>query len=302
MPHLLQINNSYLAPLTMGDTIDIIAPASGCHPEVATKLKQVIESWGLQCRTSENLFGKDLLCANSDEQRFLQLTDALTNKTSKAVWCLLGGYGSSRLIPHLNNLTPLTQKKFFIGFSDITALHIFFQKWNWTTIHGPSGRQTALKKVADESITILKELLFQSKNTLSYEQLHALNKTAKNSQLIEAEIIGGNLSLIQASLATNWQIDTHNKILFIEEINERGYKIDRMLEHIKQAKILQHVKAILFGDCIGGEEVDGKSLVADVIRRFSDHCDIPAFQIENVGHGTINHPIILGSQSKILLK
>lgn len=292
--------NNHQLSLQVGDTVDIIAPAAGCHPEVADKLKQFLESWGLKCHIPQDLFGDDLLCANSDDKRLEHLLNALSNKRSKAVWCLLGGYGSTRLIPLLSQIKPLPQTKLFIGFSDITALHIFLQKqWGWKTIHGPSGRQAALKLVADESIQLLKTILFREQQTIQFDNLQPLNNSAKQNTVIQAPIIGGNLCLIEASLGTSWQIDTTNKILLVEETNERGYRIDRMFEHLKQAGVIQQAKAILLGDFTGGNETDGKSLVNDTLTQFANHCEIPVLKIENVGHGKVNHPIVFGQPTEL---
>lgn len=286
----------HLMPLKSGDVVDIIAPASGCHTDVLTKLDQLLASWGLKSNISSDIFGEDLLCANSDEQRFSQLVSAISNSQSKAIWCLLGGYGSTRLIPFLNQLKPIPQKKFFIGFSDITALHIFLQQhWGWTTIHGPSGRQSALNIVSSESVAFLKELLMNEKNSIIYDCLRPLNKHAIASREIYGSIVGGNLSLIQASLGTDWQMDASNKIIFMEEINERAYRVDRILQHLKQAEIFQQAKAIIFGDFIGGVEVDGTCVVQQVLENFAIDSAVPVLQMSGVGHGRDNYPLILGS-------
>jgi len=284
-------NNFSLQP---GDTVDVIAPASGCHPEVIEKFKTFLTGWELKYHIPEDIFGSDLLCANSDEKRFNQLSAALSNSHSKAVWCLLGGYGSPRLLPLLEKLKPIAQHKLFIGFSDITALHIFLQmKWGWQTIHGPSGRQAALSQVSASSLNSLKKMLFSEKNTLTYA-LQPLNKLAENDSTITTSIIGGNLSLIQTSIGTRWQINPTDKILFIEETSERAYKVDRMLGHLKQAGILDQAKAIILGDFTGGAEPGGGNFVADTLKIFAEHCNIPVLHLAGAGHGESNYPISFG--------
>ncbi|MBA3537097.1 MAG: LD-carboxypeptidase [Tatlockia sp.] len=290
-------NRIYLKP---GDIVDIVAPSSKCHPSVLEKLKELLESWGLQSRYPEDIFGDSLLYANSDEKRFSHLNYALTNEESKLVWCLLGGYGATKLIPMLNKLKPPPHSKQLIGFSDATALHIFLQgQWGWSTIHGPSGYQAALNKVSADSIAMLKKILFNEGEIDSYEQITPLNSNAMKNSEICAPIIGGNLHMIQASLGTIWQIDTDEKILFIEEINERAYRIDRVLAHLSQAGLFEKVKAILFGDLIDKGEPDGKFLVMKTIEEFASQCNSPVLQISNIGHGPINNPIILGLTAKL---
>ncbi len=291
-----QTKLSYLEP---GDTIDIIAPSSKCHPSVVEKFREVIHSWGLHCHIPSDLFGDNLLYANSDEKRFIHLQNALLNPDSKAVWCLLGGYGSTKLIPKLKQIKPPSHPKLLIGFSDITALHIFLQgQWGWTTLGGPSGYQVSLSRVAKTSVELLQTILFGKAQSLIYD-ITTLNQLANKQQTITAPIIGGNLHLIQASLGTFWQIDATDKILFIEEFNERAYRIDRILAHLEQAGIFKNAKAILFGDMIDKGEPDGRFLVKEVIQEFATQCALPVLQISNIGHGAINNPLLFGHPATI---
>src|SRR5262245_43885205 len=108
--------------LQSSDVIDIIAPSSACPMEDIPAIKALITSLGLRCRIPEDLFGKNLFSANSDEMRFKYLQEALQSD-SKAIWCVRGGYGATRLIPYLAQLTPISSVKMLIGSSDITALH-----------------------------------------------------------------------------------------------------------------------------------------------------------------------------------
>lgn len=289
----------YLKP---GDVVDIIAPSSKSHPSLLDSIKALLGAWGLKCHIPDDIFGDSLLYANSDENRFIQLKQALLNNNSKAVWCLLGGYGSTKLIPMLSQIQPPEKAKIFIGFSDITALHIFLQcKWGWHTIHGPSGYQAALKKVSMNSVNLLKDLLFHQFKVLAYDEIVPLNTLAKKDDVIDAPIIGGNLHMIQASLGTSWQINADNKILFIEEINERAYRIDRVLSQLNQAGIIEKSRAILFGNFIDKGEPDGRFLVKETLREFSSQCAIPVLQIGNIGHGPTNNPILLGQTAKLIM-
>lgn len=291
------VNRLFLQP---GDVVDIVAPSSKCHPSVLENIKQLIESWELQCHFPDDLFGENLLYANSDEKRFAHLEHALSNSTSKAIWCLLGGCGATRLIPMLSKMKPPICPKIFIGFSDITALHIFFQKqWGWSTIHGPSGYQASLNKVSPDSVNKLKCILFNKNHLLSYDKMIPLNELAKNHSQISATVTGGNLHLIQASIGTPWQIDSTNKIVFIEEVNERAYRVDRSLVHLSQAGIFNQAKAIIFGDFIDPGEPDGKFLVKETLKEFANQCAIPVLQINDIGHGQINYPILLGNLVKL---
>lgn len=283
--------------LNAGDSVEIIAPASRCSEKNLVELQTLLLSWNLNCIVNKNIFGSDLLCANTDEVRFNLLTNALKNPISKAVICARGGYGSSRLIPHLSKISPPRTAKLFVGMSDITALHLYFEKhWQWPTIHGGLTQE----KFSPESIAALKLLLFGYIEQTEHFGL-PLNEHAAQSRLIEANLTGGNLCLVQTSVGTVWQINGSQKIIFLEEVGERGYRVDRMLEHLQQANIFKEAVAIVFGDFTEGNEPDGSSLIMPVLKRFAEKCTVPVVQIKNVGHGFVSFPLILGSRAKLQL-
>lgn len=286
-----------LPVLKPGDSVEIIAPASRCSDEVLSDLKDLLESWQLNCIIDKTIFGSDLLCANTDEIRFNLLKNALQNSVTKAVICVRGGYGSMRLLPKLSKITPINAPKLFVGMSDITAIHLFLeQQWQWPTIHGALARD----KFSPESILSLKSILFGEMEQIELSGL-PLNRLAENNKIIEATLTGGNLTLVQTSIGTIWQIDGQNKIIFLEEIGERGYRVDRMLEHLCQATIFKDAAAVVFGDFLAGNEPNGSSLVKPVLERFAENCAIPVAQIEGIGHSRTNFPILLGSLAKLRL-
>ena len=108
---------------------------------------------------------------------------------------------------------------------------------------------------------------------------------------LSGKLIGGNLCILQCGIGTNWQLDPSDKILFFEDIDERGYRVDRMLMHLQQANILEKAKAIIFGDFVGGKEPNGTSLILPVLQRFADSIDLPVFSLPGCGHGPENFPL-----------
>lgn len=283
--------------LCAGDFIEIVAPSSRSTDSQLYGLKELLESWGLNCIVQKDIFGKDLLCANTDEMRFQHLKNALLNPKSKAVICVRGGYGATRLIPRLMTMHPPKENKIFVGLSDITCLHLYFQKhWGWPTIHGAA----APDKFSHESISAVKTLLFDNK-PVQFKGLIPLNKPAKAEGLIKSTMTGGNLALIQAGIGTCWQIESRNKIILLEEIGERGYRVDRMLEHLSQANLLAPAAAILLGDFLEGNEPNGTSLIDPVLQRFANSIQIPVLKIKGIGHGFINFPIPFGTETHLQL-
>jgi muramoyltetrapeptide carboxypeptidase len=287
-----------LQPLKPGDRVELIAPASRCTSARLEAIKTLCESWGLVCVIEPSLFGDDLLCANDDEARFNAFRHALLREDTQAIFCVRGGYGSARLIPALMGVSKPPVHKLFVGMSDITALHLYLQQaWDWPVILGCA----APDQVSDASIQSLKSILFGE--TAQVQRVGVpMNASAREELSINAPCVtGGNLCLVQASIGTPWQMQGADKIIFLEEVGERGYRIDRMLEHLRQAGLFNRAKAIIFGDCIEGEEPDGSSLIDPVLQRFASHCDIPVVRMEGIGHGHTNWPLVLGARTTLHL-
>ncbi len=286
-----------LPTLKPGDHVEIIAPASRCADTLLNDIRDLLISWQLNCTVSKDIFGDDVLCANTDEKRFQSLKGALQNPNTKAIICARGGYGSMRLIPALTDVSPIPTPKLFVGMSDITALNLYLQQqWGWPTLHGA----LALDKFSPESINSLKSILFGNVQQIVFTG-KPLNKLAESNQTIQSTVTGGNLCVMQAGIGTAWQVDGRGKIILLEEIGERGYRVDRMLEHLSQAGVFKHASAILLGDFLDGKEPDGSSLVNIVLERFAKSCPIPVVQVNGVGHGYTNMALPLGMPTALQL-
>jgi muramoyltetrapeptide carboxypeptidase len=296
-------NWQFLEP---GDIIDIIAPSSTIptteYAEYYIRIKDTLAKIGLIARIPDDLIvlGRDPFSANSLEYRKNHIIDALTNKTSKAVWCIRGGYGAAKLIPYLDKLKIPETPKLLLGFSDITALHLFLQnKWNWCSMHSAVINQSLNNPIF---LKELKPVLFGEESNISYNQLTPMNKAAEASNIINAEITGGNLSLVQTSVLTNWQIQAKDKIIFLEDVSERGYQIDRKLNHLLQAGIFDHAKALIFGEFTPGFEADGSNLCNIAVNNFASSLDIPALSLPLIGHDlNKNSPLPLGTKCTLEL-
>ncbi len=273
--------------LKKGDIIDIIAPASTPRRQVLMDGVKKLKALGFKPRFHKGIISKDNpFHSNSDAYRLKHLYKALSAKDSKAVWCVRGGYGCNRLLPHLQKLKKPKQSKILIGYSDISSLHVFLgQKWKWPTFHGPQfdriggGRMTAAQE--KETFGTIQGLV----QKVVFKNLKPLNTSARKRKVIRGSVTGGNIMVLQSTLGTEWQLDTRNKILFLEEIDERGYRIDRMFEHFKQSGALKGCKAIVFGDILGGDEDSGKNFCFYAVDRFAKSLNIPVFAGIKTGHG-----------------
>lgn len=288
--------------LQQGDQVDIIAPGYGCPPEMLLAAKVFLESIGLVARVPEVMFGEDPFCSHKDEERLRHLYEALANPHSKALWCIRGGYGSARLISGLNKLPIPQYVKLLIGFSDITALHLFVQQhYGWPTLHAGVLSQFCGRKPEDATVKAINAILYGAEKELLFEALVPLNAAAAEPRAIVATVTGGNLSLIQTSIGTSWQLEGKGKIMVIEEVGERGYRIDRMLTHISQSVLLEEVQAVMIGDITEDDEKDGRRLGDIAVMRFAESCAVPVLRCPGIGHGVLNHPLPLGTDVTLTL-
>lgn len=277
-------------------TIQLIAPASGAD---LAKVKKLRTLQNLNIESPTNLTSDSIVFhANSDEARFALLKKALYDDSKDTVvWSLRGGYGSARIIDKLKKLPKPKHKKLVIGYSDITALHLFLsQHWQWQTIHG-SGLLEILNPGKDpKNFEKIADIVDKRINTAEINQLKPLNDQALKSKKITGRLTGGNLSLIQTSIGTSWQIKAANKILFLEDVGEKGYKIDRALHHLKQRGLLKNVKAIVFGEFADSRD----SYVNLALERFAAEINIPVFKSNQFGHGRKNYPLVYNAKTTIV--
>jgi muramoyltetrapeptide carboxypeptidase len=271
--------------LSPGDIVDVVSPGSASLKDDVEEAMELLRSWKLKPRISEKTFAAHPFHSNEDEVRLELLQKALNSKDSRAIWCLRGGYGANRLIPALSKMKKPKSQKALIGYSDITSLHILFQqKWNWTVFHGPLLETMISGRLSPNQIEEARRVLFGEVHEQSF-QLEPMNPLAKKSKKIQAKLSGGNLVVVQSTIGSVAQLNLKNKILVLEEIGERGYRVDRMLEHLEQANILKGCKAVIFGNFLAGDERDGKNFVKFAIDRFAQKISIPCFSGLEIGHG-----------------
>jgi muramoyltetrapeptide carboxypeptidase len=292
-------------PLQKGDIVDLVLPASGLPADVIQLAEAFLNSWGLKARYPKEMLKPHLIFAQSDERRFQFLKDALMNKQSKAVWCLRGGYGSNRLLPFLKDLKSPAQSKFFIGISDVTSLHLFLnQKWGWITYHGSLIDRLAKNTLSEKCKTELKQILFGDISKVQF-LITPCNDLARKITREKARIVGGNLVTIQSSLGTRDEIKTQKKFLFFEELNERGYRLDRMLEQLHQSGKFKDCAGLLVGHVLGGEEKSsepgqiGKSTWDILFKDWQRRLKIPVFSGVPTGHGEDLHCLPLNALAEI---
>lgn len=279
--------------------ITIVAPASGISPDKLETLKIIASQRSFELNFPDNLLANDNSAlpyhANTDEKRLRYLKAALWDPSDAIVWTLRGGYGSARLLDNLRQLPVPQHKKIFIGFSDNTALHLFLsQQWGWKTIHGAGIAQLLDPEHDPQNFSRILTLIHAIKQgtTPIFLDCEPINHTAEKhtASYLHGYLTGGNLTLVENSIGTHWQIQAADKILLLEDVGEKGYRIDRSLYHLYQASIFKHVKAIVLGDFMPVQDDPTLIIALDRFANDMDKIALPVYKTSQCGHGKINYP------------
>lgn len=245
--------------LKKGDTIGIIAPASCTTYEKVLEAKKNIEDMGYQVILGECTKKQWYSYAGTDEERAEEINSFFADKSIDAIICMRGGYGSNRLIELLDFEVIKRNPKIFVGYSDITTLHIALnEKANLITFHGPMAVSNFTGNYNRYTYENFIEMLSNSK----YEQsIKNITKELKvlNEGRAKGKLVGGNLATLIATLGTEYDLDYNGKILFLEEIGEKTYKIDRFLNQLKKHGVFEKIEGLVLGDfknCIQDSEKD----------------------------------------------
>ena len=251
-------------PLQKGDKVAIIAPASPSDKNLIDKCIASLNELGLKVVIGESCLSEHGFLSGTDDIRANDINCMFADKNIKGIFALRGGYGCARLLDLIDFKLIKKNPKIFIGYSDITALHIAInQKSKLITYHGPMISTELIKGLDEYSADYYKKFIFE------HEKIEELLNPERNSLEIinngiaSGELIGGNLSLICSSLGTKYEINTKNKILFLEEVDEVPYKVDRMLTHLKQSGKLKEANGIILGaftNCIAPNNKKSLSL------------------------------------------
>ena len=286
---------SFPIKLKPGDTVDIVLPSSAPQNKNWVKGLQILKSWKLKPRFSKKSLDPHLFHSHTNKQRSLFLNRAFARRDSSAVWLLRGGYGLQKLMPSfMAGHSPSLMKKLFIGYSDGTALHLYLNGQNQASLHAPT--LSDLPHVSLKELSSLKNILFGEKKEITFKNLSCFrNFPSKN---LKACIRGGNLSLLSSSLGTGWFPSFSSCFLFVEDVNEEDYKVDRMLSHLFYSGALKSVQAVLFGHF----KPLNKNRLNKVLKSFSEICSIPLIFNLPCGHQSPNHPLPLNCPAKLSLQ
>lgn len=290
--------------LKKGDKIAIISPAGSVEPTQLEKGIEMIKSKGFEPILGENLYTKfsnGYNYAGTEKQRLKDINWALNDSEISAVWASRGGYGCQHLLKGLNLKEFTKNPKWYIGYSDNTVIQSYLFKKGFASIHGQTIKTSSFG-VTEESYDLLFDIL-KGKNPKYSLKSNQYNKQGNT----EGELVGGNLALIYALLGTKYSFDFKDKILFIEDIGENFYALDRMIMSLELAGVFTKIKGLIVGGMTNmGDEKDNKQyeesfdefanqLIADRISKYN----FPVvFDFPN-GHIKDNRPLIIGSNVNI---
>lgn len=279
--------------LKKGDTVAIVATARKNIDDNLKFATDLLHSWGLNVKIGSTI-GLDLnQLAGTDEQRAQDFQYQMDNQNIKAIWCVRGGYGTVRMLDLLDFTKFKQNPKWIVGFSDVTVLHNHLNTMGFKSIH---GIMPVSSKATEEAKETLRISLFGEK--LKYEiDTHPMNRIGKAS----GELVGGNLSILYSLMGSKSAINCDDKILFMEDLDEYLYHIDRMMMNLRRNGCLESIKGIIVGSMTKMKDNDiawGKDalqIIEDVIKKYN----IPVIYNFPAGHISDNRALIMGNKVSI---
>lgn len=291
------------SPLVAGDVVRLVAPASPLKREILEAgVRFLEEKWGLEVRMAGDLaVRRHLYFAGTPEQRAAELTEALLDPEAKLILPVRGGYGLTSVLPLLDaDAISAASPSIVIGCSDLTALlNWLVQAAGQTCFHGPM--LSSLGRGDDtRGHERMRALLFDGGKP---DQLRSAMTDAHAFCLAPGvavgRAVGGSLSLIAATCGTPAQLDTTDAVLFLEDVGERPYRIDRLLVQVAEAGLFDRCAALVFGDFVGCDEPGGAITWRDAVQRIIRKRSLPVLAGIPFGHGTPNLAFPLGTRVQV---
>lgn len=282
--------------LKKSDKIAITCPAKALKTPMTAAVK-LLESWGLEVVLGETVDAVFHQFAGTDELRTKDMQNFINDDAIKAIIAARGGYGCIRIVDEINWTPLLKNPKWLIGFSDITVFHLQLQSMGIQSIHGQMP--ATIPDSTSSGLESLRKALFGDE--LTYEiPVHPKNKTGNT----KGELIGGNLSLLTACLNSVNDFDYSGKVLFIEEVGEYHYTIDRMMRTLDRAGKFKNLAGLIIGGFTSIKEndiyfgYDAYEIIEEVIKKY----DFPVCYDFPAGHIHDNHALIFGKEINLLIE
>lgn len=278
--------------LQKGDTVLVVSPAKNIDGNLLQSAVRILEQWGLNVEVGKSAGGQYYYFAGTDEERILDMQWAINHSEAKAIICARGGYGSVRVVDGLDYSALKQFPKWLTGFSDITVFHSKWHQLGLWSVHGTVPLFFESQGIDSNPMKTLHAALFG-------EELHLSWPSADENSVgeITAPIVGGNLAILDSLQGTKLDIDVAGKILFLEDVGEYGYKLDRMMWGLKLSGKLQQIVGLVIGgmtdmkDCEPVLNMNTRQILAQFVSEVNGPVafDYPA------GHIANNCAIVLGA-------
>jgi muramoyltetrapeptide carboxypeptidase len=296
-------------PLRPGDAISVAVPAGPVNRERIDRALARVQDRGFRIKTYGDIYRSRGYLAGDDATRAAELMEAFADPETTAVWCARGGYGVVRMLDRIDFAEIARNPKVFVGFSDITLLHVAIQqKTGLLTFHGPN-LQDGFGKPEDMPAANEAALwqALRAGNTASqgytydFTDVTNLNLQTICPGVATGRLVGGNLAVICGVIGTPFEIDTTDRILFLEDISERVYRIDRYLSQLKLAGKLATVTGVLLGTFSydEDEQADKQSDIHDLFKEYLGDLGVPVLVGFPAGHDQYNLALPMGALVKL---
>ncbi len=271
-------------PLTPGARIRLVAPSGVVDRERFWKGLSWLERMGWRPVFDEGVFAHWRYHAGPDERRLAELQAALDDLEAQAIWAVRGGYGATRLLPHLDRRALARRPRWLVGFSDVTALHVLWARAGIASLHGPN-----LSTVGTWS----PEALAAAYGWLTGERPPPIEgRLVRGERGAEAPLVGGNVSVLAAMVGTGLLPPTDGCLLLLEDLDEAPYRLDRCLTQLSQSGVLDGVAGLVVGQLTNCGATYEEAL--DVVLRVAEEKDLPVLAYVSVGHERASMPVPLG--------
>lgn len=276
-----------------GSTLAIVAPAGPFDEEAFRKGVEWLEQ-RYDLTFSSDIFSKSGYLAGADERRLCELTGAINDDKVDAILCARGGFGTTRLLPGLELSAIQSANKMIVGFSDISALHTRWAAAGVRSMHAP---MVAALGNSSPSIRERWTSCLESPGEMRVHQLEQFNCTSATHA--EGRLCGGNLAVLCALNGTPYAPLLDDAILFIEDVGERPYRIDRMLTTLKQSGWFDRIRGLIIGTFTEGDPGPDQVSLDDVLNEHFGNSPFPVLRGLSSGHVKENEPLVFGSTARI---
>lgn len=281
--------------LIKGDLIGITGPAGSIWNKAhIKKIQDILSEMGFRTKLGKTLYEQDGFLAGNDEMRATELMEMFEDKSIRAILTMRGGWGCARILDKLDYSKISDNPKIIMGFSDITSLvNAIYSKTGLVTYHGPCG-YSSWGDFTTENVT--KALVIGKPFVMKNPPNNVEDLKTWSSGKAKGKLIGGNLTVVASMIGTAYEPNWNNKLLFLEEIKEEPYRVDRMLWQMKQASVFEKISGLIIGsfrDCVP-EEPEKSFTLDQIFHQHFENAPFPVFQGSSFGHITPKFTLPIG--------